>query len=174
MREFAGEQPIETRVGDRLRERGDTVAVAETVTGGLVGALLTSVPGASDYLDRVLVPYDYDALRDLCAVSRETLDDRGAVSRPTTRALARAARDTADATWGVATAGVAGPGGGSDETPVGTGEIGVAYAADWGTGDSQTTVTRYEFDGDRAAVRERIARQALRDLHDATREDEPG
>jgi nicotinamide-nucleotide amidase len=50
----------------------------------------------------------------------------------------------------------------------------VAYAADWGTGDSQTTVTRYEFDGDRAAVRERIARQALRDLHDATREDEPG
>jgi nicotinamide-nucleotide amidase len=165
MYEFASDPPIEERVGDLLRERGETVAVAEGCTGGLVGALLTSVPGASDYLDRVVVPYDYDALRDLLAVSRETLDEHGAVSEPAVRETARGVRDTADATWGVSTSGVAGPGGGSEETPVGTVLVGVAYAAPWGTGESETTVARYEFDGDRAAVRERGARQALQDLH---------
>jgi nicotinamide-nucleotide amidase len=165
MHEFADDPPVERWVGDLLRDRGETVAVAEGCTGGLVGALLTATPGASDYLDRVLVPYDYDALRDLLAIPRETLDDHGAVSAPAVEAAARAARDTADATWGVATGGVAGPDGGTDETPVGTAFVGVAYAAPWGTGDSESTVARYEFDGDRAAVRERIARQALRDLY---------
>jgi len=173
MHEFASDPPIEERVGDRLRERGETVAVAEGCTGGLVGALLTSVPGASDYLDRVVVPYDYDALRDLLAVSRETLDSHGAVSEPAVGETARGIRDTADATWGVSTSGVAGPGGGSEETPVGTVLVGVAYAAPWGTGESETTVARYEFDGDRDAVREQGARQALRDLSEtvAARED---
>jgi nicotinamide-nucleotide amidase len=161
MHEFAEDPPVEERVGDRLRERGESVAVAETCTGGLVGTLLTATPGASDYLDRVLVPYDYDALRNLLAVSRETLDDHGAVSEPTVRALARAARDTADVTWGVATAGVAGPTGGTDDTPVGTGIVGVAYAAPWESGDSRAVVATHEFDGDRSAVRERIARAAL-------------
>ena len=167
MHEFASDPPVEERVGDLLRDRGETVAVAEGSTGGLVGALLTGVPGSSDYLDRVLVPYDYDALRDLLAVPRETLDDHGAVSEPTVRAAARGVRDTADATWGVATAGVAGPDGGSAETPVGTGVVGVAYAAPWGSGDSTYTVARYRFEGDRAAVRERLARRALGDLADA-------
>jgi nicotinamide-nucleotide amidase len=170
MHEFASDPPIEERVGDLLGERNETVAVAEGCTGGLVGALLTSVPGASDYLDRVVVAYDYDALRDLLAVSRETLDEHGAVSEPAVRETAQGIRDTADATWGVSTSGVAGPGGGSEETPVGTVFVGVAYAAPWGTSDSGTTVARYEFEGDRAAVRERGARQALLDLHAATNE----
>jgi nicotinamide-nucleotide amidase len=170
MRDFAEDPPVEERVGDLLAERAETLAVAETATGGLVGALLTSVPGASDYLDRVVVPYDYDALRTTLAVPRETLDEHGAVSEPTTRALARAARDTADATWGVATAGVAGPGGGTPDKPVGTGFVGIAYGAPWESGDSAATVSRYEFDGDRTAVRERLARRALRDLETAVRD----
>ena len=167
MHEFASDPPIEERVGDLLERRGETVAVAEGCTGGLTSALLTSVPGASDYLDRVVVPYDYDALRDLLAVSRETLDAHGAVSEPAVREVAQGIRDTADATWGVSTAGVAGPGGGSQDTPVGTVFVGVAYAAPWGSGESETTVARYTFDGDRAAVRERATRQALTDLHEA-------
>jgi len=167
MHEFAADPPIEERVGDRLAEREETVAVAEGCTGGLVGVLLTSVPGASAYLDRVVVPYDYDALRDLLAVSRETLDAHGAVSEQAVREVAQGVRDTADATWGVSTAGVAGPGGGSAETPVGTVFVGIAYAAPWGSGESETTVTRYTFDGDRATVRERAARQALTDLYEA-------
>ena len=172
MREYAEDPPVEERVGDLLSARGETVAVAEGATGGLVAGLLSSVPGSSDYLDRALVPYDYDALRELLAISRETLDAHGAVSEPAVREAAQAARDTADATWGIATAGVAGPGGGSAETPVGTGFVGVAPAAPWGTNGSDATVTRYEFDGDRDAVRERLARQALADLEAVARAQE--
>jgi len=170
MDEFAEDPPVERRVGDLLRDREETVAVAESATGGLVGALLTSVPGASDYLDRVVVPYDYDALRTTFAVARETLDEHGAVSEPVTRELARAARDTADATWGVATAGVAGPEGGTREKPVGTCFVGVAHAAPWESGESTARVSRYEFDGGREAVRERLARRSLRDLETAVRD----
>jgi len=170
MHDFAADPPVEERVGDLLRERDETVAVAETATGGLTSALLTSVPGSSAYVDRTVVPYDYDALREMLAVPRETLDDHGAVSAPVTTALARAARDTADATWGVATTGVAGPGGGTPETPVGTGFVAVAVAAPWGTGDSGATVTRHEFDGDRSAVREKLARQALAALENEANE----
>lgn len=165
MRQFAEDPPIEERVGQTLREREERIAVAEGCTGGLVGSLLTDVPGASDYLDRVLVPYSYDSLRELLAIDRETLDAHGVVSAPTTKTIARATRDTAKVTWGVATTGVAGPDGGTEETPVGTGYVAVAYAADWGTGASNATVTRYEFEGSRRDVTEQFARQALRDLH---------
>ncbi|MEF8774559.1 MAG: CinA family protein [Halobacteriales archaeon] len=167
MREFATDPPTEERVADPLREAGETVAVAESATGGLVGSLLTDVPGSSDYFDRAVVSYSYGAKRDLLAVARETLDEHGAVSEPVAREMARAVRDTADADWGVSTTGVAGPTGGTEETPVGTVFVGVAYAADWGTGDSWVQVRRYEVDGDRLQIKEQIARQALRDLHDA-------
>ena len=166
MSDTGTESMIGKDVGDLLCARGETVAVAETCTGGHVGSLLTATPGASDYLDRVVVPYDYDALRDLLAVSRETLDDHGAVSEQTATALARAVRDTADTTWGVSTAGVLGPDGAAAETPVGTAFVGVAYAAPWGTGDSDATVARYAFDGDRIDIRTRVAEQALQDLLD--------
>jgi len=159
--------PIEVRVGEALRETEGTVAVAESCTGGLIGSLLTDVPGSSDYFDRSVVTYSYDAKRDLLAVAREMLDEVGAVSEPVARQMARAVRDTADTTWGVATTGVAGPSGGTDETPVGTAYLGVAHAAPWGSGDSFSTVTRYEFDGDRRTVKRVIAEQALADLLDA-------
>jgi nicotinamide-nucleotide amidase len=165
----AGETPLQQRVGDALRDAGETVAIAETATGGLVGVLLTRPPGASDYFDRSYVTYAYDSLREELAVARETLDDHGAVSAPVVREMARAARDRARTDWGVATAAVAGPGGGSDERPVGTAFVGVAEAAPWETGDSGASARRYEFDGDRTAVREQVARQALRDLDAAVR-----
>jgi nicotinamide-nucleotide amidase len=167
VREFARDPPVEHRVGEALRVADETVAVAESCTGGLVGSLLTDVPGASNYLDRSVVTYSYDAKRDLLAVDREALDEHGAVSAPVTRQMAGAARDTADAEWGVATTGVAGPTGGTEATPVGTVFVGLARAAPWGSGDSWARVERYEFDGDRLQVKERIARQALRDLHEA-------
>ena len=156
--------PIVQQVGDALRETDATVAVAESCTGGLIGTLLTSVPGSSDYFDRSLVAYAYDAKRQLLGVAREDLDEHGAVSEPVARQMARGVRDTADTTWGVGVTGIAGPGGGTDEKPVGTVYVGVAYAGPWGTETSYATVERYEFDGDRAAVRETAARQALADL----------
>jgi nicotinamide-nucleotide amidase len=156
--------PIERRVGERLREREETLAVAESCTGGLVGSLLTDVPGSSAYFGRSLVTYANDAKQELLAVSREALDAHGAVSGPVARQMARGVRDTAGATWGVATTGIAGPTGGTEEKPVGTVYIGVAYAGPWETESSTATVERYEFDGSRTECKFQFARQALSDL----------
>jgi nicotinamide-nucleotide amidase len=158
--------PIEERVGQALRETDATVAVAESCTGGLVGSLLTDVPGSSDYFDRSLVTYSNDAKQDLLAVSREALDAHGAVSEPVAREMARAVRDTAGTTWGVATTGIAGPTGATPDKPAGTVFVAVAYAGPWGTGTgtSSASVERYEFEGSRLERKERFARQALEDL----------
>ncbi|WP_132057395.1 CinA family protein [Halorussus amylolyticus] len=170
MSEHADDSPIEERLGDALREADHTIAVAESCTGGLVGSLLTDVSGSSDYFDRGLVTYSYDAKLQHVGVTRESLDDCGAVSEPVAREMAQGVRDAAGTAWGVATTGIAGPTGGTDDKPVGTVFIGVAYAADWGTGDSYATVSRYEFDGDRRAIKEQIARQALEDVLAEVRE----
>ncbi|WP_435126719.1 CinA family protein [Halobaculum sp. D14] len=164
MREFAEEPPVEERVGDALRETEATVAAAESCTGGLIGSLLTDVPGSSDYFDRSAVTYSYDAKLTDLAVNREALDEEGAVSAPVARQMARGVRDVAGTTWGVSTTGIAGPTGGTDEKPVGTVYVGVAYRGEWGSGASAVSVERYEFDGDRTQIKEQIARQALTDL----------
>jgi len=151
-------------VGDALRDREETLAVAESCTGGLIGAAITAVPGASDYFDAGLTTYAYDAKRRHLGVSREALDEHGAVSEPVAREMARGVRDVTDVTWGIATTGIAGPTGGTDENPVGTVYIGISYAAPWGSEESYSTVTRYVFDGDRAAVRAKTVDRALEDL----------
>jgi nicotinamide-nucleotide amidase len=161
---------IEQRLGDALRETEATIAVAESCTGGLVGSLLTDVPGSSDYFDRSLVTYSSKAKRALLAVSREELDSHGAVSEPVAREMARGARDTADTTWGVATTGIAGPEGGTDEKPVGTVYIGIAYAAPWTTGDSIVTAEHHVFEGTRREIKEKIARRALTAVFEALNE----
>jgi len=163
MREFADDPPVEERLGEALRAAGATVATTESCTGGLVGSLLTDVPGSSDYFDRTYVTYTYEAKLDT-GVSREALDAHGAVSEPVAREMARAVRDAAGTTWGVSTTGIAGPDGGTDEKPVGTAYVGVAHAGEWGTDDTYTTVERYAFDGDRQQIKEQIARRALLDV----------
>lgn len=166
MDRFAADPPVEKRLGDRLREAGATVSIVEGCTGGLVSTLLTSVPGASEFLRRTVVPYSYDQLRFTLGVTREALDEHGAVSEPVVVQSAKRARDLTDADWGVATTGIAGPGGGSDDKPVGTGIVGIARASPWGSEASTAEAIRFEFDGDRAAVRERLARAALSALLD--------
>jgi len=169
MRESGSDPPVEERVGDVLRAAGQTVATAESCTGGLIGSSLTDVPGSSDYFDRSIVTYSYDAKLEELAVPREHLDEAGAVSEPVARAMARGVRDTAGTDWGVSTTGIAGPDGGTDEKPVGTVFVGVAYAGAWGTGESDATVERYEFDGTRTEIKAQIARQALVDLIEAVK-----
>ncbi len=166
MRRFASDPPVETRLGEALRESGGTLAIVEGCTGGLAAAIVSSVPGASDYLVRADVPYSYDSLRLAMGVTREALDTHGAVSEPVVSELARRSRDMADVTWGLAITGIAGPDGGSADKPVGTGFIGIAHAAPWGSGASTVETHRHTVDGDRDAVRERLARRALRALLD--------
>ncbi|QCC48978.1 CinA family protein [Halobellus limi] len=167
MREFASDPPIESRVGDALRDADATVAVAESCTGGLIGSLLTDVPGSSDYFDRSLVTYSYDAKLTALGVARESLDEHGAVSEPVAREMAAGVRDVAGTDWGVSTTGIAGPEGGTPEKPVGTVYVGLAYRGEWGSGESYTRVERHEFEGDRTQIKERIAREALSTLYDA-------
>jgi nicotinamide-nucleotide amidase len=164
---------IEESVGDALRERGEFVATAESCTGGLIGSLLTDVAGSSDYFDRSAVTYSYDAKLRMLAVPRELLDEEGAVSEPVAEAMARGIRDTAGVAWGVATTGIAGPTGGTDEKPVGTVYIGVAYADEWGTGGSWCRAERYVFDGSRTEIKRKIAEQALSDLRSAVEVGDP-
>jgi nicotinamide-nucleotide amidase len=158
---------------DELKEtfadRSEYIAAAESATGGLVGSLVTDVPGASDFFDRSVVTYTYDAkLEELC-VSREELDEDGAVSAPVAQQMARGVRDKAGTTWGVSTTGIAGPTGGTEEKPVGTVYVGVAYAGDWGTETSYAKAERYAFDGDRRELKRKFAETALRDLIDEAR-----
>jgi nicotinamide-nucleotide amidase len=165
MGKFAGDPPVEERVGEALRAAGATVATVESCTGGLVGSLITDVPGSSDYFDRSTVTYTYDAKLD-AGVSRESLDEHGAVSEPVVRQMAQLARDRAGTTWGVATTGIAGPSGGSPEKPVGTVYLAVSYAGEWGTQESGTVTRHREFDGGRLEIKEQIARAALELLED--------
>lgn len=155
------DEPIEATLGALLTEREETLAVAESLTGGLVGSRVTDVPGASAYFDRGFVTYAYDAKRELLGVSREALDAEGAVSAPVAEQMAAGARDRANTTWAVATTGIAGPGGGTEAKPVGLTYVGVAYAAPWGTEESFVRTDRVVIDGDRAAVKRGAADAAL-------------
>jgi nicotinamide-nucleotide amidase len=163
----AEDRPIERRVGEALSSTDATVAVAESCTGGLIGSLLTDVPGASEYFMQGFIAYAYDTHRTLLGVDRETLDAHGAVSAESAGEMARTARDRADSTWGLAATGVLGPGGGSPEKPAGTTFIAVSYAGEWESRTSETTVEQYTLDGDRQELKEAVARTALDALYEA-------
>lgn len=164
---MATDTPLEAIVGDQLTTRGETVAVAESLTGGLVCSRLTDVPGASEYVDRGVITYSNDSKQTALGVSREALDANGAVSEAVAAEMAQGVRDTAGTTWGLSTTGIAGPTGGTDEKPIGLVFIGVAYAAPWGSEDSFVRVDRHVFDGDRAAVKTKTVTHALEALAEA-------
>lgn len=119
---------VEARIGAVLRDRGETLAVAESCTGGLVGSLVTDVAGASDYFVGGVITYTNRSKRGTLAVARESLERHGAVSKPVAAEMARHVRDEAGATWGLSTTGYADPSGGSQTEPPGTVYVGVAYA----------------------------------------------
>ena len=104
---------------DTCRARGLTLATAESCTGGLVAGALTDIAGSSDVVDRGFVTYSNDAKREMLGVPAETLKQYGAVSGETAEAMARGALAHADVDLAVAITGIAGPGGGSKDKPVG-------------------------------------------------------
>jgi nicotinamide-nucleotide amidase len=108
-----------TRVLERCRARGLTVATAESCTGGLVAGALTEIAGSSDVVDRGFVTYSNAAKQAMLGVPAATLEHHGAVSRETAEAMVRGALAQSPASLAVAITGIAGPGGGSAEKPVG-------------------------------------------------------
>ena len=119
-------QPLEVVVGELLREHGLRLAVAESCTGGLIGHLLTNVPGSSTYYMGSVTAYAYEAKVRLLGVSWETLEKHGAVSRATVLEMARGVRRALAADVGLAVSGIAGPGGGTPEKPVGLTWVGLS------------------------------------------------
>ncbi|MCB9110717.1 MAG: CinA family protein [Anaerolineales bacterium] len=113
-------QPLEIRIGIILNEKKLTLAAAESCTGGLVADRITNVPGSSAYFLGGVVAYAYEAKAALLGVSWNTLNGKGAVSMETVTEMAQGARKALAADIAVSVSGIAGPGGGTDEKPVGT------------------------------------------------------
>jgi nicotinamide-nucleotide amidase len=141
-------------VAKAMTQQGLSLALAESCTGGLIGHLLTQVPGSSDFLERGMVVYSNRAKRELLGVKAETLEKYGAVSPETAREMALGAVSRSGTDIGLAVTGIAGPGGGSEQKPVGTVFFGLAQ------GD-QVRAKGYHFHGDRDQVKSQSAEMAL-------------
>lgn len=144
-------------LGQALAARRMRLAVAESCTGGWVAKTLTDVPGASDWFEAGFVTYSNDAKSDLLGVSQKTLDEHGAVSEAVVRQMTAGARRSTGASAAIAVSGIAGPGGGTVDKPVG-----LVYFA-WSLGE-RDWVRRVEFSGDREAIRRQAVEFAIRKL----------
>ncbi len=149
------EIPLEVSVGKLLRGRGLMLAVAESCTGGLVGHRLTNVPGSSEYFLGGVIAYANQTKVDVLGVSRATLEQNGAVSAETALEMAQGVRRLLGADIGAAITGIAGPGGGSPDKPVGLTWIGLSAP-------NVLQAWRYLWVGDRLAIKEQSAEQVLR------------
>ncbi|HTR85560.1 MAG TPA: CinA family protein [Reyranella sp.] len=137
------------------RQRGLKVVTAESCTGGLVAAAMTAIAGSSDVVERGFVTYSNEAKHELLGVGLDTLEGHGAVSEPVARAMARGALSHSLADISVSVTGVAGPGGGSAEKPVGL----VHFAA--ARGGFDLIAERHVFPGDRDGIRRQAVLTAL-------------
>jgi len=148
------EEELEEVVVRLLAEQRQTLAVAESCTGGLIAHRITNVPGASNVLLAGLVTYANQAKEQLLGVSAELLQRHGAVSAPVARAMAEGVRRSTGATIGIAVTGIAGPGGGTPEKPVGTVYLCI-------TGQAGTEVVQRSNRWDRATFKQVTSQQAL-------------
>ena len=149
---------LAARLGERLRAARDSVVTAESCTGGWIAKAMTGVAGSSDWFDCGMVAYSYEAKQALLGVRPQTLESQGAVSRETVIEMVSGALVHSGASVSVAVTGIAGPGGGSDDKPVGTVWIG------WKRRGGYTRAELFHFDGDRDAVRRQTVAAALRGL----------
>lgn len=142
-------------LGESLRQHGLMIATAESCTGGWVAKCLTDTAGSSDYFYTGLVPYCNEAKQNLLGVTERSLAEHGAVSEPVVREMVAGTLSTTGAQVAVAVSGVAGPGGGSDEKPVGT----VWFA--WGRTPTDIECVVEHFSGDRDHIRRQAVLFAL-------------
>lgn len=152
------------QVGTRLRAHQWTLATAESCTGGWIAKVFTDIEGSSDWFDRGFVTYSNAAKQDLLDVRAQTLESYGAVSEQTAGEMALGALHHSGAQISVAVTGIAGPGGGTREKPVGT-----VWLA-WSARDRATQTRLVHLDGDRDAVRRQSVQLALAGVLDVLRE----
>lgn len=145
-------------LGECLRGQGRVIATAESCTGGWVAKCLTDTSGSSDYFETGLVTYSNTAKENMLGVPAGILAGHGAVSSAVVSAMVSGTIDRAGADVAVAVSGIAGPGGGSAEKPVGTVWFG------WGVAGSTPVTTCKEFEGDRDQVRREAVQFALKRL----------
>lgn len=146
-------------IGERLHAGGLWLATAESCTGGGIAEAITRVAGSSTWFERGWVTYSNAAKAADLGVDPDLIAAQGAVSEPVARAMAEGARRRAGSDWAVAVTGVAGPGGGSADKPVGT--VWLAWAAPDGT-----VVERHQFHGDRDTIRRATVATSLQRLHE--------
>ena len=152
-------QPLEVQVGELLRLHGLRLAVAESCTGGLIGHRLTNIPGSSTYYMGSIIAYAYEAKVRLLGVRWDTLEKHGAVSQETVLEMALGVRRALAADIGLSVSGIAGPGGGTPDKPVGLVWIGLSAP-------DADEAWSYTWDGDRLQNKEYTAEQALQLLVD--------
>ena len=145
---------LATQIGDRLISRNESLVTAESCTGGWVSMLITSVAGSSRWFDRGFITYSNEAKQEMLSVDRQVIEIHGAVSEETARQRVQGAIRQSHAQAGIAITGIAGPGGGSDEKPVGT--VCFGWLLD---GDCETETCF--FSGDREDVRRQSVRYVL-------------
>ncbi len=150
---------LEKKIGKILRERSLTLGLAESCTGGLVAARITSVPGSSAYFMAGFVTYSNNAKAQFLAVPDRLIKRHGAVSDAVARRMAKGAREAAGVDIGISITGIAGPAGGSPEKPVGTVFIGLATK-------KKVYVRKFLFSGSRHKIRGRSSVEALTMLLD--------
>ena len=141
--------------GNALRQRGFMLAIAESCTGGWIAQAVTSIEGSSAWFERGFVTYTNIAKREMLGVSATTLARQGAVSEATARAMVEGALANSHADVALAVTGIAGPGGGSAEKPVGT-----VWLA-WSGKHRETATRRHSFSGDRTQIRRQSVAAAL-------------
>jgi nicotinamide-nucleotide amidase len=154
------DESLESWLGPYLSGKGWHLSTAESCTGGLIGHRVTNVPGSSDYFERGFITYSNEAKMEILGVPEELLKAHGAVSDPCVRAMADGVRRAAGCEVGLAVTGIAGPGGGTPEKPVGTVFMAVSLP-------SGTLSWRCQFEGRRIEVKEQTAESALEMLRDA-------
>ena len=147
-------QTLEEVVGDLLKHQGMTLSVAESCTGGLISHRITNIPGSSDYFERALIVYSNRAKTELLGVPKRVLNRHGAVSRQAASLMAEGVRAQSSTDLGLAVTGIAGPGGGTEEKPVGTVWIALATA-------KGVRVEKFLFSGRRQQIKILTAHTAL-------------
>jgi nicotinamide-nucleotide amidase len=161
-------EPLEKIVGELLRRGGLWLAVAESCTGGLIADRITNISGSSDYFLGGVVAYANRIKIEQLGVSPATLDQFGAVSRETVLEMAQGVRHRLGADIGLSVSGIAGPGGGTPEKPVGLTWIGLSGRASHTGSEKATSLLAwsYVWTGDRLEVKAQTAEQALRLLYE--------